>query len=77
MSEIITLSIKTPRDSSTTPEAAKTMLSAFTRINSVGFWEKILLGKKASKAVRRPGVKSGKADQPFSLRAFGHQKPYL
>jgi len=46
MSEIITLSIKTPRDSSTTPEAAKTMLSALTKINGVGFWEKILLGKK-------------------------------
>ncbi len=40
-SELVTLSLKIPRDSQTSPEAAKTFLSALTQINTLSFWEKL------------------------------------
>lgn len=46
MAQLTTLLIKIPRNTQVTPEAAKTMLSTLTRINSVSFWDKILKGKK-------------------------------
>lgn len=39
--EIITLNLKVPRNSETTPEACQTFLSALTQINAVSFWEKL------------------------------------
>lgn len=46
MSEIITLSLKLPRNTEVTPEAAKTFLSTLTSINSISSLQK-LFGNKA------------------------------
>ncbi len=39
--ETITLNLKVPRNSQTTPEACQTFLSALTQINAVSFWERL------------------------------------
>lgn len=39
--DLVTLSLKLPRNTEITPEAAKTFLSALTQINSVSFFEKL------------------------------------
>lgn len=46
MSELVTLLLKIPRNTQVTPEAAKTMLSALTKINSISTLDKIIFGKK-------------------------------
>jgi len=44
MAELVTYLLKLPRESTTSPEAAQTFLSALVDINYVGFWSKILRG---------------------------------
>lgn len=39
--ELVTLTLKLPRNTEVTPEAAKTFLAALTQINSVSFFEKL------------------------------------
>ena len=46
MSELVTLLLKIPRNTQVTPESAKTMLSALTKINTVSTLDKIFFGKK-------------------------------
>src|SRR3989344_2977471 len=38
MTELVTLSLKLPRNTEVTPEAAQTFLAALTQINPVSFW---------------------------------------
>ena len=45
MSELVTLTLKLPRNTEVTPEATKTFLAALTQINPIGGLEKIF-GKK-------------------------------
>src|SRR3989344_2567597 len=46
MSELVTLLLKIPRNTQVTPESAKTVLSALTKINTVSILDKIFFGKK-------------------------------